>query len=58
MRLATIIDELEFMARRQGRIPAGTPSAQMLKLNYDSFVRWGRMWEVGLITLGRPQAAD
>ena len=23
----------------------------MLKLNYDSFVRWGRMWEVELITL-------
>ena len=45
------MDELKIMARKQGRIPAGTPSAQMLKLNYDSFVRWGRMWEVELITL-------
>ncbi len=32
----------------------------MLKLNYDSFVRWGRMWEVELITrdvLKRPGSA-
>ena len=32
----------------------------MLKLNYDSFVRWGRMWEVELITLDvlkRPSSA-
>ena len=49
--IATIMDELKIMARAQGRIPAGTPSAAMLKLNYDSFVRWGRMWEVELITL-------
>ena len=51
--IATIIDELKIMARDrgQGRIPADTPSAAMLKLNYDSFVRWGRMWEVELITL-------
>ena len=58
--IATIMDELKIMARKQGRIPAGTPSAQMLKLNYDSFVRWGRMWEVELITLDvlkRPSSA-
>jgi hypothetical protein len=32
----------------------------MLKLNYDSFVRWGRMWEVELIArdaLRRPKSA-
>ena len=31
----------------------------MLKLNYDSFVRWGRMWEVELIArdvLKRPKS--
>jgi len=47
--IAAIMDELKIMARRQGRFPADTPSAAMLKLNYDSFVRWGRMWEVELI---------
>ena len=58
--IAAIMDELKIIARRDGRIPAGTPSAHMLKLNYDSFVRWGRMWEVELITrdvLKRPSSA-
>jgi heterodisulfide reductase subunit C len=57
--IAAIIDELKIIARRDGRIPAGTPSAAMLKLNYDSFVRWGRMWEVELIArdvLKRPKS--
>jgi heterodisulfide reductase subunit C len=57
--IAAIMDELKIMARRDGRIPAGTPSAAMLKLNYDSFVRWGRMWEVELIArdvLKRPSS--
>ena len=58
--IAAIMDELKIIARRDGRIPAGTPSAAMLKLNYDSFVRWGRMWEVELIArdvLKRPAAS-
>ena len=58
--IAAIMDELKIIARREGRIPAGTPSAAMLKMNYDSFVRWGRMWEVELITrdvLKRPGSA-
>jgi heterodisulfide reductase subunit C len=58
--IAAVMDELKIIARRQGRIPADTPSANMLKLNYDSFVRWGRMWEVELITrdvLKRPGSA-
>jgi heterodisulfide reductase subunit C len=57
--IAAIMDELKIIARREGRIPAGTPSADMLKLNYDSFVRWGRMWEVELIArdvLKRPSS--
>ena len=58
--IAAIMDELKIMARQQGRVPADTPSAAMLKLNYDSFVRWGRMWEVELIArdvLKRPSSA-
>ncbi len=58
--IAAIMDELKIIARREGRIPADTPSAAMLKMNYDSFVRWGRMWEVELITrdvLKRPGSA-
>jgi len=58
--IAAIMDELKIIARREGHVPADTPSAAMLKLNYDSFVRWGRMWEVELITrdvLKRPTSA-
>ena len=58
--IAAVMDELKIIARREGRIPADTPSAAMLKMNYDSFVRWGRMWEVELITrdvLKRPSSA-
>ena len=54
-----IRDRLKIIARRNGRIPAGVPSAAMLKLNYDSFVRWGRLWEVELIArdvLKRPSS--
>lgn len=57
--IAAIMDELKIIARRDDRIPANTPSAAMLKLNYDSFVRWGRMWEVELIArdvLKRPKS--
>ena len=57
--IAAIMDELKIMARSQGHVPADAPSAAMYKLNYDSFVRWGRMWEVELITrdvLKRPKS--
>jgi heterodisulfide reductase subunit C len=58
--IAAIMDELKIIARRDGKVHPGAPSAAMLKLNYDSFVRWGRIWEVELITrdvLRRPASA-
>ncbi len=58
--IASIIDELKILARTEGKVHPDAPSAAMLKLNYDSFVRWGRMWEVELITLDvlrRPKSA-
>jgi heterodisulfide reductase subunit C len=57
--VASVIDELKIMARREGRVHPDAPSAAMLQYNYDSFVRWGRMWEVELIArdaLKRPKA--
>jgi heterodisulfide reductase subunit C len=58
--VAGIMDELKIIARRRGKVHPDAPSAAMLKLNYDSFVRWGRMWEVELIArdaLRRPKGA-
>ena len=58
--IAAIMDELKIIARAEGKVHPEAPSAAMLKLNYDSFVRWGRMWEVELITLDvlkRPSSA-
>ena len=58
--IASIIDELKIIARAEGRIHPDAPSATMFKYNYDSFVRWGRMWEVELLTLDmlkRPKSA-
>ena len=58
--IASIIDELKILARTEGKVHPDAPSAAMLKLNYDSFVRWGRMWEIELITLDvlrRPKSA-
>ena len=58
--IASIIDELKILARAEGKVHPDAPSAAMLKLNYDSFVRWGRMWEIELITLDvlrRPKSA-
>ena len=58
--VASVIDELKIIARREGRLHPDAPSAVMLQYNYDSFVRWGRMWEVELIArdvLKRPASA-
>jgi heterodisulfide reductase subunit C len=58
--IASIMDELKILARREGRVHPNAPSAAMFKLNYDSFVRWGRMWEVELVArdvLRRPKSA-
>ncbi len=58
--VASIMDELKIIARREGKLHPDAPSATMMKYNYDSFVRWGRMWEVELLTrdmLKRPTSA-
>jgi heterodisulfide reductase subunit C len=47
--VATIMDELKIMGRRAGRIPADAPYANLLRLNYDSIRRWGRLFEVELL---------
>ncbi len=48
--VAAVMDELKIIARREGKIHPDAPAAAMLKYNYDSFARWGRMWEVELLT--------
>jgi heterodisulfide reductase subunit C2 len=58
--IASIVDELKIIARTEGKVHPDAPSAAMFKYNYDSFVRWGRMWEVELIALDmlrRPKSA-
>jgi heterodisulfide reductase subunit C2 len=58
--IAAVIDELKIIARAEGKVHPEAPSAVMLKRNYDSFARWGRMWEIELIALDvlrRPKSA-
>jgi heterodisulfide reductase subunit C len=58
--IAAIMDELRMIARRDGRVRKDAPFANILKLNYDSIKRWGRLWEVELITrdmIRRPKGA-
>ena len=56
--IAAVMDELKIIARRQGRIPAGAPLADVLRLNAESIRRWGRLYEVELVgraVLKRPK---
>ena len=58
--IATIMDELRMIAREDGRVRKDMPFARILDLNYKSFKRWGRLYEVELISLDllkRPKAA-
>ena len=58
--IAAIMDELKIIARRDGRIPKDAPFANVLRLNYESIQRWGRLYEVELIArdlLKRPKGA-
>jgi heterodisulfide reductase subunit C2 len=58
--IAAIMDELKIMARRDGRIAANSPFANVLRLNYESIKRWGRLYEFELIArdlLKRPKGA-
>jgi heterodisulfide reductase subunit C2 len=58
--IATVMDELRMIARQDGRVRNDMPFARILDLNYKSFKRWGRLYEVELISLDllkRPKAA-
>ena len=58
--VATIMDELRMIARQDGRVRKDMPFARILDINYKSFKRWGRLYEVELISLDllkRPKAA-
>ena len=51
--IAAIMDELRMIAREEGRVRKDAPFANILKLNYDSFRRWGRLYEVELLVLDK-----
>ena len=58
--VASIMDELRMIARQDGRVRKDMPFARILDLNYKSFRRWGRLYEVELVLLDllrRPKAA-
>ncbi|HEU4356536.1 MAG TPA: 4Fe-4S dicluster domain-containing protein [Actinomycetota bacterium] len=58
--VASVIEELRIIARHDGRVRRDMPFARMLDLNYRSFRRWGRLYEIELVlldVLGRPRAA-
>lgn len=47
--IAAIMDELKIIARQEGKVKADAPFANILRLNYDSIKRWGRLYEIELI---------
>jgi hypothetical protein len=47
------MDELRMIAREEHRVRSDAPFANILKLNYDSFRRWGRLYEVELLALDK-----
>jgi heterodisulfide reductase subunit C len=47
--IAAIMDELKILARQEGRVPADAPFANILRLNYESIKRWGRLYEIELL---------
>jgi heterodisulfide reductase subunit C len=56
--VAAVMDELRIIARREGRIPAGAALADVLRLNAESIKRWGRLYEIELVSramLSRPR---
>ena len=58
--IAAVVDELRMVARQDGRVRKDMPFARILDLNYRSFKRWGRLYELELISrdlLKRPKAA-
>ncbi len=58
--VAAIMDGLRMIARQDGRVRKDMPFARILDLNYKSFKRWGRLYELELVSLDllkRPKAA-
>lgn len=58
--VASIMDELRMIARQDGRVRKDMPFARILDINYRSFRRWGRLYELELVLLDllrRPKAA-
>lgn len=58
--VAGVMDELRIIARHDGRVGRDTPFASVLDINYRSFKRWGRLFELELIVrdmLKRPKTA-
>jgi len=57
--VASIMEELRIIARHDGRVRRDMPFARILDLNYRSFRRWGRLYELELVVrdlLKRPKA--
>jgi len=57
--VASVMEELRILARHDGRVRKDMPFARILDLNYRSFRRWGRLYELELVVrdlLGRPKA--
>ncbi len=57
--VASIMEELRMIARHDGRVRKDMPFARILDLNYRSFRRWGRLYELELVVrdlLRRPKA--
>jgi Fe-S oxidoreductase len=58
--VAAVMDELRMIARQDDRVRRDMPFARILDLNYRSFKRWGRLYEVELVLrdlIKRPRAA-
>lgn len=58
--VASIMDELRIIARHDGRVRRDAPFARTLDINYRSFTRWGRLYELELVVrdlIRRPKAA-
>jgi ferredoxin len=51
--VAAVIDELRIGARLDDKVVADAPFANVLRLNYDSIRRWGRLYEVELLARDR-----
>ncbi len=47
--VAAVMDELKIIAQQDGRVRKDAPFANIIRLNYKSMKRWGRLWELELL---------